>query len=107
MNRKEKFIVGLIKSKIKQKNSQAEIILFGSHARGEAHVDSDWDILILLDSLHVTRTIEKEYREELFEVELETGEPISTLVYSKYEWESKHSATPLYHNIKRDGIILQ
>ena len=26
----------------------AEIILYGSHARGTAHVDSDWDFLILL-----------------------------------------------------------
>jgi predicted nucleotidyltransferase len=104
MNTKEQLIISLIKSRIKQKNSVAEVILFGSHARGEAHNDSDWDILILLDSLKVTRNMEKEYREELFEVELETGEPISTFVFSKQDWESKHSATPLYRIIKRDGI---
>ena len=107
MNMKEQYIISLIKSKIRQKNSDAEVILFGSHARGEAHVDSDWDILILLNSLIVTRKTEKEYREELFEVELETGEPISTFVFSKSDWESRHSVTPLYRSIKRDGIIIQ
>lgn len=57
MNTKEQYIISLIKSKIKEKNSNAEVILFGSHARGEAHSDSDWDILILLDSLNVSRKI--------------------------------------------------
>jgi len=107
MNTKEQHIISLIKSKIKKKDSKAEIILFGSHARGEAQTDSDWDILILLDSLNVTRKTEKEYREELFDIELEIGEPISTFVYSKNDWESQHSITPLYKNIKRDGIIIQ
>ena len=92
---------------MKHKNPDAEVILFGSHARGESHIDSDWDILILLNSFNVNRKIEKEYREELFKVELEVGEPISTFVFSKDEWESKHSITPLYKSVKRDGIILQ
>lgn len=106
MNTKEQYIISLIKSKIKEKNSNAEVILFGSHARGEAHSDSDWDILILLDSLDVSRKTEKEFREKLFDVELEIGEPISTFVYSKNDWESRHSITPLYKSIKRDGIII-
>lgn len=106
MNRKEQYIISLIKSKIRKKNSNAEVILFGSHARGEAHNDSDWDILILLDSRTVTRKTEKEYREELFDIELEIGQPISTFVYSKNDWESRHSITPLYKSIKRDGIII-
>jgi predicted nucleotidyltransferase len=107
MNTKEQYIVNLIKSKIRKKNSNAEVILFGSHARGEAKIDSDWDILILLDTLNVTRKTEKEYREELFDVELEIGEPISTFVYSKNDWEARHSITPLYKSIKRDGIVIQ
>lgn len=106
MNTKEQYIISLIKSKIRKKNSNAEVILFGSHARGEAHDDSDWDILILLDSLNVTRKTEKEYREELFDIELEIGQPISTFVYSKNDWESRYSITPLYKSIKRDGIII-
>ncbi|OFX59545.1 MAG: hypothetical protein A2046_07270 [Bacteroidetes bacterium GWA2_30_7] len=104
MNLKEKYIIGLIKSKIQKKNPDADIILFGSHARGTANQDSDWDILILLNTSNVSRKTEQEYRHELFDVELETGEPISTFVYSKTDWETKHSVTPLYYNISKEGI---
>ena len=106
MDNKEKYIANLIKSKIYQKNPDAEVILFGSHARGEAQIDSDWDILILLNNLSVDRKTEKEYREELFDIELEIGEPISTFVFSRNDWESRHSITPLYQNIKQEGIRL-
>ncbi len=95
-----------IKARIQQKNPLAQIILFGSHARGQSHNDSDWDILILLNQNQVNRMTEREYRDELYELELEIGEPISTLVFSKTEWEQKHKLTPLYQNIKREGIFL-
>ena len=65
MNKREQHIINLIKARIRKKNPQAEVILFGSHARGEAELDSDWDILILLNNLNVSRKTEKEYREEL------------------------------------------
>jgi predicted nucleotidyltransferase len=104
MNSKEKHIIGLIRSKINEKDPDADIILFGSHARGTANKDSDWDILILLNLPNVTRKIEQDYRHELFDVELEIGEAISTFVYSKSEWETKHSVTPLYFNISKEGI---
>jgi hypothetical protein len=42
----------------------------------------------------------------MFELELELGEPISTFVYSKADWESKFLFTPLYQNIKKEGIKL-
>jgi len=104
MNKKEKHIIGLIKSKIQGKDPDADIILFGSHARGTANEDSDWDILILLKKTNVTRETAQEYRHEIFDIELETGEPISTFVYSHTEWETKYSVTPLYYNISKEGI---
>ena len=99
-------IAELIKAKIKKKDPSADVILFGSHARGQATADSDWDILILLNLPHVTRLMEKEFSDELFDIELEQGEIISAFVFSKSEWETKHSATPFYHNIKKEGIRL-
>lgn len=106
MLKNDQNIIELIKARISKKDSNAEIILFGSRARGEENINSDWDILILLNIPYVNRKIEKEYREEIFEVELETGEPISTLVFSKQDWINRHSFTPLFENIQREGIFL-
>ena len=86
MNKHEQHIADLIGSRLRRKNPDAEIILFGSHARGDRNSNSDWDILVLLNNLTVDRKLEKEYREELFDVELEVGGPISTFVFSKNDW---------------------
>jgi uncharacterized protein len=106
MNQKEKDIAQMIKTRIKNKNPLADVVLFGSHARGQSHNDSDWDILILLNQPNVSHFLEMEYRNELFDIELEIGEPISSFVFSKGDWENKHTLTPLYQNIKREGIRL-
>lgn len=99
-------IVNRIKWAINKKDPEAEIILFGSQARGTGKKGSDWDVLVLLNIPHVDRKIEKEYREELFDVELDSGVPISTFVFSKQEWETKYAVTPLFQNIKREGVHL-
>ncbi len=96
----------MIKSRIQKKNPLAEIILFGSRARGQATKDSDWDILILLNQSNVSRAVESEYRNELYEIELEINEPISTFVFSKKDWKQKYSMTPFYQNIEKEGIYL-
>ena len=104
MTKRESDIAGIIASRIKNRDPHAEVILFGSHARGQAHEDSDWDILILINKPKKNRAVEVGYRDEIFQVELEVGEPISTIIYSKSDWETIHVHTPLYQNIKKEGI---
>ena len=99
-------MLNLIRSAIHEKNPEAEVILFGSRARGQENKVSDWDILILLNTPQVDRETEKEYRDALFDVALETGEAISTFVFSKQEWETKYSITPLFQNVQKEGIRL-
>lgn len=106
MNLQEQNISQMIKAKVRQKDPLADVILFGSHARGQAQRDSDWDILILVNKLDSKRILEREFRAALFDVELEIGEPISTLVFDKKDWEQKHAVTPLYQSIKREGVYL-
>jgi predicted nucleotidyltransferase len=106
MTERESQIAKLISRKIKNQDPKAEVILFGSHARGQANDESDWDILILIDRPKANRSVENRYRSEMFELELELGEPISTFVYSKTDWESKFLFTPFYKNIKKEGIKL-
>lgn len=103
MHSQKKHILSLIKKSIEQVDANAEIILFGSRARGDQRKDSDWDILILTD-YPVSYRVEQNFRHHLFELELELGEAFSTFVYAKSEWENKHSVTPLYQNIAKEGI---
>lgn len=94
-----------IKEYVKRLDPEAEVILFGSRARGEAHEDSDWDMLILTER-PATLQVEQAFRHKLFELELEFGQSISVFVYSKSDWNGKHRSTPLYHNIQAEGILL-
>ena len=99
-------VTELIKKRIHELDPDAGIILFGSRARGDSGINSDWDILILVDQYPVDRVSEQIYREVIFDIELETGEPISIFVFSKKDWESRHTITPLYRNVRKEGVLL-
>jgi predicted nucleotidyltransferase len=85
----------------------SEIYLYGSQARGDAKKLSDWDLLILLNKSKVSFEIETKIMDEFFELELETGEIFSTLIYSKSDWTKNHSLTPLFENIQKEGIRIK
>lgn len=101
-----KIIISRIKKSIHSRDPNAEAFLFGSRARGDARKDSDWDILILVDSEIVTNEIEDKFRDELFDIELDTGQIISTFIYPKTHWKSMRNFSPLYKNVETDGIRL-
>jgi uncharacterized protein len=84
----------------------AEIILYGSRARGTAGTDSDWDFLILLPSPR-DKTVEAQIKDRLYDVELETDTVLSSIIRSKREWNSpRYAVLPLRQQIERDGVTL-
>ena len=89
------------------KYPDSEVYLYGSQARGDAKSLSDWDLLILLNSKNVSFDIETKLMDEFYELELETGNIISPLIYSKSDWDINHSITPLYENIQKEGIKIK
>jgi predicted nucleotidyltransferase len=105
MNNQKEIVLAMIKKQVREIDPLADIILYGSRARGDARPDSDWDILILVNSTADIET-EKVFRHKLFDVELELGEALSTFVYNKQEWNSKYWMTPLYKNISIEGIMI-
>jgi uncharacterized protein len=105
MRQEDNHIAKLIRDNIYFIDSKAQVIIFGSRARGDARRESDWDILILTD-YPVSTDIEKNFRNKLFDLEIESGEVFSTFVYQKKEWNTRHKITPLYRNVKKEGVKL-
>ncbi len=101
-----KEILDSITERIRAKSSDAEIILFGSQARGEANEDSDLDILVLVNSDKITFEQERNIVFPLYDLEYKYGKIISPLVLTKKDWKEKHSLTPFYKNVEKEGIKL-
>ena len=85
----------------------SEVYLYGSRARGDAKQTSDWDLLILLNLQNISFDYETKIMDTFYDIELETGEIISPLIYTKNDWINNHSITPLYENIKKEGVKIK
>ena len=80
-------------------------ILYGSRARGDAHKDSDWDILILLDKDTLDQSDYDNVSYPFVLLGCDLGQEINPIMYTTKEWES-YRITPFYENVTRDGIVL-
>jgi uncharacterized protein len=95
-----------IKQLIYLTEPSATVILYGSHARGQSNKQSDIDLLILLDNDKITYSDEQRIKYPLYDLEFETGKVISPIIFSRKDWETRHSVTPFYRNIKKEGVQL-
>ena len=99
-------ITSRISSSVHGTDPTAELFLFGSRARGDNRPDSDWDILILVDATKVTPQVEDQFRDKLYDIELETGQIISVFIYTKDFWKNSLQYSPLYEDVYREGLRL-
>lgn len=84
----------------------AELILYGSRARGEGRQDSDWDLLVLM-AAEPDAVARRNIRQALYEIEWSTGEVISTLIRSRKHWMSPvFRQSPFYANVEQEGLRL-
>lgn len=99
-------IIEQIKEIMQRIAPTAKTILYGSEARGEARLDSDIDLLILIDGEKMTLAQEEAITLPLYELELKTGVSISPIVMLKKLWENRPFKTPFYINVVNEGILL-
>lgn len=98
-------IIGTIRKKIKMLAPHARVLLFGSRARGNSTLDSDWDILILLDKDKIEDSDYDNIAFPLFELGWDLNQQFSVKLYTVHDWE-KRSFTPFYKNVEKEGIEL-
>ena len=85
--------------------SSASLWLYGSRARGTAHEDSDWDLLILLDEEKEKSTDFVQYAYPFTLMASEEDQLAIPQIYTKKQWQQMHF-TPFVKNVEHDKIVL-
>jgi len=94
------------KEAIRRVVPDADVILYGSRARGQAHEHSDYDILIVVNG-PVDMALREEILSAVYPLELDTGALLTLLTYDKRQWNSPlYCAMPFHKNVEREGILL-
>ncbi len=96
--------INALKKTILDLYPDAEIILFGSRARGDYDEDSDVDILILLNT-EVNSKLEEKIIGDIYDIELKYDLIFGILIKNINEWNYHYSGNPfLKENISREGM---
>ncbi|MBQ8128423.1 MAG: nucleotidyltransferase domain-containing protein [Prevotella sp.] len=98
--------VNRIKQEAQKLRPKVQTILYGSEARGDSRPDSDIDLLMLVDTDKLTYSDKDRIIAPFYDIELDSGIIISTLIIPRKEWENRPFLTPFQHNVIKEGITL-
>lgn len=105
MSKKEQDVINLIRTTIRKSEPTAQIILYGSRARGDARPDSDWDVLAIVDKAHMDMEDRGNLEYDVWDKGLDIGEEINLFAYTKRQWEAAPPSL-FKHNVVNEGILL-
>ena len=78
------------------------VILYGSHTRGEATRDSDIDVLVLVDESLDPFEVRKSLSDSLFDILLEEDELVLVITLPEHFFENHNY--PFMLNVKKEGV---
>lgn len=80
-----------------------EMLIYGSKARGQAHAESDVDVLLIVKNN--AREIKRELRWIGYLLAAKTDVLPSILAYTEEEWESRRRSGSTFRKaVERDGV---
>ncbi|MBU4503000.1 MAG: nucleotidyltransferase domain-containing protein [Nanoarchaeota archaeon] len=95
-----------LKRRLLERFKKAEIILYGSKARGDYDRESDIDLLILIDE-EINTALEDEIISLAYDIELLYDVVFGLLIESKRDWNSEiFRAMPIHWNVNREGVLI-
>lgn len=101
----EKAALRELKERLTRDFGLQELRLFGSRAREEGDAESDLDVLIILDKSDWDT--ENRIYNLAFELDLKHDVVISTIVYSRAEFDSPlNRVSGFYRELQQDGVQL-
>ena len=98
-------IINMIRDTIREAEPTAQIILYGSRARGDAREDSDWDVLAIVDKPRLTLKERSNIQYPIWDKGLDVGEEINVFSYTRSQWEQAPPSMFKY-NVMKEGIAL-
>lgn len=103
LNEKDKRVFSQFASSVQDRFPRARVWAFGSRARGDAAVESDLDVCVVLTKLD--DSADKAITDIAWRVGFENDVIISTVTYSEDEFEKGPcSESPLVRNILTTGL---
>jgi uncharacterized protein len=95
-----------IKSKLQVIEPEAVIRLFGSRARGDYKLDSDFDLLVLIPDHKWNKSKAEEMEELALNSGLAKGYFVNTIIETFENWHSSPGLYPLFVNVENEAINL-
>lgn len=102
----DKALLCNVKDVIRRLLPTADVLLYGSVARGAQEEDSDYDVLVLTDR-PLSKDLERTVERAILDLELDQGIVVSTIYYTREEWNTPFvRVSPFHAEVERDAVLL-